>query len=191
MKRVLFVLLILMGAALCINAEDAEGFKLGDTTWKFTGEIRFMYTDQTSFDHDWFHLDNNFVEGTDLFNRMYQRYRFGVEASFTDALSAHFEIQVGDEQWGNKNYNEREVNLRTRLAYLQFKPETFGGNTTFRVGLQGYDDIFQYSVFSDEAVGIIINHANDSFNAHIGYLALRADDVDTGIDSSEGLIDCS
>ncbi len=189
MKRILFVFFIMITGALCVHAEDAEGFKLGDTTWKFTGEIRFMYTDQTSFDHDWFHIDHNFIEGTDLFNRAYQRYRFGVEASFTDALSAHFEIQVGDEQWGNKNYNEREVNLRTRLAYLQFKPELFGGNTTFRVGLQGYDDIFQYSVYSDEAVGIIINHANDTFNANIGYLALRDDDVDAG--TEEGLLDCS
>ena len=111
-----------------------------------------------------------------------------------ERLSAHFTVQVGDEQWGNKNYNEREINLRTLYAYLQFRPEFLGDHTSFRVGLQGYDDVFQYSIWSDEAVGLIINHATDRFNANIGYLSLRDDDVDSDVDfapDAEGLFTAS
>ena len=60
-----------------------------------------------------------------------------------------------------------------------------GDNTSIRVGLQPYDDIFQYSVFSDEAVGILVNHATDAFNANLGYFTLRDDDVDNDYDAAE------
>ncbi len=190
MKKGLLVILLFMVAAIPLFAQNNEGLKIGDTTWKFNGEIRFMYTDQTSFDGYFWSMGSNFLEGTDTFNRLYQRYRFGVEGALSDRISAVFTIQVGDEQWGNKNYNEREVNLRTLYAYLQFRPEFLGDDTTFRVGLQGYDDIFQYSIFSDEAIGIIVNHSNDVMNANIGYLSLRDDDVNADFDD-EGLLPCS
>jgi len=181
MKKGLLVVFLLAVVLFPVFAAD-EGLKIGDTTWKFNGEIRFMYTDQT----DPMYYNGTVVKAlgpfeADQINRMYQRYRFGVTGEMSDRLSAHFEFQVGDEQWGNKNYNEREVNLRTLYAYLQFRPEFLGDNTTFRVGLQGYDDIFQTSVFSDEAIGIIVNQDMDKFKANFGFLTLRDDDVDPGI----------
>jgi len=182
MKKV-WLLVVFVICAIPVFAQD-NGFKIGDTTWTFNGEIRFMYTDQTDpsfYQYMIYDKGPGFAEYTDSINRMYQRYRFGVTGAMSDRLSAHFELQVGDEQWGNKNYNEREVNLRTLYAYLQFRPEFLGDNTTFKVGLQGYDDIFQNAIFSDEGVGILINHKTDTFNANIGYLTLRDDDVDQDV----------
>lgn len=181
MKKGLLVGLAIVFASLILMAQESEGLKIGETTWKFNGEIRFMYTDQTDpmYYSSTMYVRDSDVYELDSFNRMYQRYRFGVIGELNDRLLAHFELQVGDEQWGNKNYNEREVNIRTRLAYLQFKPEFLGDNTAFRIGLQGYDDIFQYSVWSDEGVGIMLNHTTDTFTANLGYLTLRDDDVDT------------
>jgi len=186
MKKGLLVVFLLAVVLFPVFASD-EGLKIGDTTWKFNGEIRFMYTDQTSYDGYYVGYVYNFTEGTDSFNRMYQRYRFGITGEFNENLSAHYELQVGDEQWGNKNYNEREVNIRSLYAYIQYKPEFIAG-TTVKVGLQGYDDIFQYSVWSDEGVGIITNYNNEKFNANFGYLTLRDDDVDTDVDPGDGLI---
>jgi len=185
MKKSLLVVVLMAITVYSVFAAD-EGLKIGDTTWKFNGEIRFMYTDQTAYDQNWYLPV--FREETDTFNRMYQRYRLGITGEFNEYLSAHYELQVGDEQWGNKNYNEREVNLRTLYAYLRYSPD-FLADTSITVGLQGYDDIFQTSVFSDEAVGIIVNHNGEKFAGNIGYLTLRDDDVDQGIYSSaEGLL---
>ena len=182
MKKGCLVVFLFILSLVPVFAQDS-GIKIGDTTWTFNGEIRFMYTDQTDPSYYQFNImstkDVPYPEYSDSINRMYQRYRFGITGAMSDRLSAHFELQVGDEQWGNKNYNEREVNLRTLYAYLQFRPEFLGDNTSFRIGLQGYDDIFQNSIFSDEGVGIMINHATDNFNANVGYLTLRDDDVDT------------
>ena len=184
MKKGLLVVFLMALALVPLFAQNdakSEGLQIGDTTWKFNGEIRFMYTDQTDPGYYSFGVPDKDISLSepDSFNRMYQRYRFGVTGSMGDRISAHFELQVGDEQWGNKNYNEREMNIRTLYAYLQFRPEFLGDNTSFRVGLQGYDDIFQYSIWSDEGVGIMLNHTTDNFTANVGYLTLRDDDVDT------------
>ena len=189
MKKGLLVVFLLAAVLFPVFAAD-EGLKIGDTTWKFNGEIRFMYTDQTDPDYYSMMAIKKALDPTiaDQFNRMYQRYRFGVTGELNERLSAHFTLQVGDEQWGNKNYNEREVNIRTLFAYLQFRPEILGDNTTFKVGLQGYDDIFQYSIFSDEAVGILISQNMDKFNATVGYLTLRDDDVDQETDPEDGIV---
>jgi len=184
MKTGKIVLFLVVFFVSILSAQESSGLKIGDTTWSFNGEIRFMYTDQTDpayYTPSAYDRSPGYYGAVDSFNRMYQRYRFGVEGALSDRLSAYFELIVGDEQWGNKNYNEREVNIRTRLAYLQFKPEFLGDDTMFRVGLQGYDDIFQYSVWSDEGVGIIMNHTTDTITANIGYLTLRDDDVDTDL----------
>ncbi len=193
MKKGLLVVFLMGLIFVPLFAQDNGGLKIGDTTWKFNGEIRFMYTDQTDPGYYQFFSDTKADDPivADTINRMYQRYRFGVTGEMSDRLSAHFEFQVGDEQWGNKSYNEREVNLRTLYAYLQFRPEFLGDNTTFKVGLQGYDDIFQGSVFSDEAIGILVNHIMGTFNANVGFLTLRDDDVDMGIefpDMEHGLL---
>ncbi len=186
-KGMVLVFLVLI---LCsfLAAQETEGIKIGNTTWTFNGEIRFMYTDQTDpMYYNLFYAATKAPMYSDIdgFNRMYQRYRFGVTGALSDRLSAHFQLQVGDEQWGNKNYNEREVNIKTLYAYLQFAPEFLGDNTSIRVGLQPYDDIFQYSIYSDEAVGVLINHANDTFSANLGYFTLRDDDVDNDWDAAE------
>jgi len=194
MTKILLLVLLIVSFCAPLFAQNNEGLKIGDTTWTFNGEIRFMYTDQTNPENYAISLLPSGDKSGDIFNRMYQRYRFGVTGSLNDRLSAHFELQVGDEQWGNKNYNEREINLRTLYAYLQFRPEFLGDNTTFKVGLQGYDDIFQYSIFSDEAVGIIVSQSMDTFTANIGYLSLRDDDVDIGIDPGpdpDGIVTCA
>ncbi len=188
MKKGMLVLILGVFLSSFVFAQDNEGIKIGDTTWTFNGEIRFMYTDQS----DPYYYSTLFpvyrapgYSGYDEFNRMYQRYRFGVTGALSDRLSAHFQLQVGDEQWGNKNYNEREVNIKTLYAYLQFAPEFLGDNTSIRLGLQPYDDIFQYSVYSDEAVGMLINHTTDAFSANLGYFTLRDDDVDNDYDAAE------
>ncbi len=183
MKKGMVLVFLVMLVCSFLVAQEVEGIKIGKTMWKFNGEIRFMYTDQTDPSYYQFFIAPS--ADTDTINRMYQRYRFGLTGELNDRLSAHFEVQVGDEQWGNKNYNEREVNLRTLYAYLQFRPEFLGDNTTFKVGLQGYDDIFQNSIFSDEAIGILVNHKMGTFHANVGFLTLRDDDVD--VDNDDGL----
>jgi len=170
-----------------VFAQD-NGLKIGDTTWTFNGEIRFMYTDQTDpymYAFEPHAKAPDPMEMKDSFNRMYQRYRFGVEGAMSERLKAVFTLQVGDEQWGNKNYNEREVNIKTLYAYLQFAPEFLGDNTSIRVGLQPYDDIFQYSIYSDEAIGVLVNHKTDAINANAGFFTLRDDDVDNDWDAAD------
>jgi len=186
MKKGLLVVFLLAVVLFPVFAAD-EGLKIGDTTWKFNGEIRFMYTDQTD--------PNSYAEygafnDAGAVNRMYQRYRFGITAEMNEYLSAHYELQVGDEQWGNKNYNEREVNIRTLYAYLKYAPEYVSG-LSVKVGLQGYDDIFQNSVWSDEGVGIIANYGIEKFNANVGYLTLRDDDVEYNIVPVDGRVNAA
>ncbi len=193
MKRLCLVALFLMGFVATMWGQGGDGLKIGDTTWKFDGEIRFMYTDQTDPDN-W----DFFVKDSDSFNRMYQRYRLGISAQMGDSLKAYYMLQVGDEQWGNKNYNEREINLRSLYAYLEFTPEWLG-TTAIRVGLQPYDDLFQYSVFSDEAIGLLVMPTTDKLAARIGFLTLRDDDVDQDVGYyksklgfiSEGILPCA
>jgi len=167
------ILLFIVSCFYLFSQENVNdnGFQIGDTSWKFNGEIRFIYTDQAN-------LKSRDLNGElNSFNQMYQRYRFGVIGSFGDRLSAVFTMQVGEEQWGNKNYNEREINVRTLYAYLQFRPEFLGDNTSLRVGLQGYDDIFENSVFTGEAVGIIVKHSTETVTSNIGYLKLFTKDT--------------
>ncbi len=173
MEKGLLVVILSVFIFFPLFAQQQDGLKIGDTTWTFNGEIRFVYTDQTDLDiWQWSFLTNE----QDDYNRMYQRYRFGVTGSLSDRLSAHFEFQVGDEQWGNKNYNEREMNLRTLYAYLQFRPEFLGDNTSFRVGLQGFDDMFKTAIFHGEAVGIIASHETEVLSIDTGFLSIMDDD---------------
>ncbi len=173
MRKVFVIALSVIALAVSLFAQDSEGIKIGKTNWKLDGEIRFMYTDQTdpSAYGEGYYYDFGSI------NRMYQRYRLGITAEFSPNLLAYYKLQVGDEEWGNSNYNEREINVRSLYAYLQYKPDFIEG-LTFTAGLQPYDDIFLYSVWSDEGVGIIANYANDKMTTNMGFLTLRDEDVD-------------
>lgn len=184
MKRLMIIAFAVMAFAMSMYAEETEGIKIGKTNWKLDGEIRFMYTDQTD-PGEMYGEGTNYYKDAGSINRMYQRYRLGITGEFNEQLSAHYMLQVGDEQWGNRNYNEREINIKTLYAYLKYSPEFLPG-MTFTAGLQGYDDIFQYSVWSDEGVGIIANYKSDSFNINAGFLTIRDDDVDTDVDPYAG-----
>ncbi len=187
MKKGMVLVFLVMLVCSFLVTQEVEGIKIGKTTWKFNGEIRFIYTDQT--DPAAYPQNDDYVDLGSI-NRMYQRYRLGITAALSQNLLAHYKLQVGDEEWGNSNYNEREVNIRTLYAYLQYKPEFISG-MTFTAGLQPYDDIFQYSVWSDEGVGIIASYDSDSLHTNIGFLTLRDEDVDADSDGSNGLIPAS
>ena len=80
MKKLVVFALAVVFFAMSLYAQEAEGVKIGDTTWKFNGEIRFMYTDQTDPDYYSTMVIAKAPDPTmvNSFNRMYQRYRFGV-----------------------------------------------------------------------------------------------------------------
>lgn len=117
-----------------------------------------------------------------------QRLRMKLDTKVNDFLSfvyyAEIDMQWGDEQYSNDGRNDGgglggdTTNLETKNLYIDVKvPDS---SSAFRLGLQGFEDNYDYSFFAADMAGIKYNTNLGTAKLTAGWFKL-ADGVSTGL----------
>ncbi|TYB30819.1 MAG: hypothetical protein FXF47_07215 [Candidatus Mcinerneyibacterium aminivorans] len=174
MKKVLLVLLVM---ALFLGITFATDFN-------FKGSFRTRTIDYKNPVEGF----NEF--GYDTVSVIDSRFRLYTNAVFSENIKAVLGFEIGDFKWGDEGHNHDFKNVETKRAMFVFIPD-FLRNITFTVGLQGYTDQFQASVFDEDIAGLLIEPKLESFNIKAGLFNYTDDDVMDENSHTFALIDIS
>lgn len=109
-----------------------------------------------------------------------QRLRMKLDSKINEYVSftyyAEVDMQFGDEQYSNAGRNDGgglggdTTNLETKNLYVDIKvPDT---SSAFRLGLQGFDDNYDYAFFGADMAGIKYNTSLDGADLTAAYFNL-------------------
>lgn len=115
-----------------------------------------------------------------------QRLRLKLDSQINDFLSfvyyAEVDMQWGDESYSNSGRNDGgaiggdTTNLETKNVYFDANyPES---NHSFRVGLQGFDDNYDYSFFGADMAGVKYSGKINDLDLVAGWFLLIESDFD-------------
>ncbi len=139
-----------------------------------------------------FSATNNYIgtleDNANTQNLVDQRLRLKLSSKVNDYLSfvyyTEVDMQWGDEQYSNSGRNDGggigadTTNLETKNLYIDVKvPDS---NAAFRVGLQGFEDNYDYTFFAADMAGVKYTNRFDGVNLTAGWFKL-ADGVSSGL----------
>lgn len=120
-----------------------------------------------------------------------QRLRLKLNAKVNEYLSfvyyTEVDMQFGDEQYSNSGRNDGggigsdTTNLETKHLYIDVKTPDM--NSSFRLGMQGVEDHYDYSFFAADMAGITYNTSVNDVDLSAGWYKLgeggfqTADDI--------------
>jgi len=117
-----------------------------------------------------------------------QRLRLKMDALVNDYLSFVYYAEV-DMQWGDNSYSGTPgrndggriggdtTNIETKNVYFDVKVPS--SNSAFRVGLQGFDDHYDYAFFGADMAGIKYTGSLGDVDLTAGWFKLVEDNFDT------------
>ncbi len=154
------------------------------TEFDFGGQFRTRTTNYKD-------VGENFQEETlDNISWIDTRMRLSTTATMSDNLKAVLGFEIGDFKWGEGWHNADEVNVETKHAYLEFKPD-FMETLKFTAGLQYYADQFGSSIFDEDAAGLTVEPMMDNMNIKAGMFVFNDDDVNSDNSHTFGVLDVS
>ena len=152
---------------------------VGATDFSFKGEMRtrmslFTDTEETG------------MGGADEISKIDSRIRFYTKALYSDSAAFTLGIEIGDFDWGREGHNHDEKIIEVKHAYMDLTPD-FSAAMKFRLGLQGYKDLFGQAVFDEDAAGLLFMPEMENVNLRTGFFILSDDEAKGNADNSRTL----
>ena len=152
---------------------------VGATDFSFKGEMRtrmsvFTDTEEAGLD-----------EAAEI-SKIDSRIRFYTKALYSDSAAFTLGIEIGDFDWGREGHNHDEKIIEVKHAYMDLTPD-FSAAMKFRLGLQGYKDLFGQAVFDEDAAGLLFMPEMENVNLRTGFFILSDDEAKGNADNSRTL----
>ena len=152
---------------------------VGATDFSFKGEMRTRMSAYTN-------TEEIGLEAADEISKIDSRIRLYTKATYSDAVAFTLGIEVGDFDWGRKGHNRDEKNTEVKHAYMDLNPD-FAKQMKWRIGLQGYKDLFGQAIFDEDAPGIVVFPKMNNLQMRSGIFILSDDDAKENTEDSRTL----
>ena len=151
----------------------------GATEFSFKGEMRtrmsiFTDTEEAGLD-----------EAAEI-SKIDSRIRLYTKAVYSDSAVFTLGMEIGDFDWGREGHNKDEKIVEVKHAYMDLTPDFFP-SMRFRLGLQGYKDLFGQAVFDEDAAGLLFIPETEKVQIRTGLFILSDDEAKGNTDNSRTL----
>ncbi|HPJ70388.1 MAG TPA: hypothetical protein PLF44_05880, partial [Candidatus Mcinerneyibacteriales bacterium] len=154
-------------------------FWAGATEFSFKGEMRTRMSAFTDTE------EAGLEEAAEI-SKIDSRIRFYTKALYSDAAAFTLGIEIGDFDWGREGHNKDEKIVEVKHAYMDLTPD-FSASMKFRLGLQGYKDLFGQAVFDEDAAGLLFMPEMENVDLRTGFFILSDDEAKGNADNSRTL----